>query len=156
MAAVLLGGVEARAQTETTPVWSTTMLVASTAGNQYGYDNDGGSLADDDFEYGSPAVTYTVNAVAVTAIRVVLTVDMTGLPETDTLTLELGGHVFPFSARISGGARQWYWTTPAELDDPATEFPVGATVTACLRTATQTCPAGSIEPPSADRSGPRR
>ena len=148
VAAVLLGGVEAHAQTDTTPVWSTTMLVASTGGNSHGYHSSVGSLAEEEFEYGS--VTYTVQNLSVSMQRVDFTVNKGGLPTTDTLTLELGGHEFPFSARASGGTRQWFWTTPPELDDPATEFPVGATVTACLRTATQTCPAGRIEPPSTE------
>ncbi len=129
----------------TTPVWSTTMLVASTAGlNGFGYGSSkpASSIADDDFDYGS--VTYTVSTIEVTADEVQFIVDRGGLPTTDTLTLELGGHVFPFSERTSGSVRQWIWTTPTALDDPATEFPVGATATACLRTATQTCPAGRI------------
>ena len=49
-----------RAAGASTPVWSTTMLVASTAGRKrFGYsaDNPASSIADDDFDYGS--VTYT-------------------------------------------------------------------------------------------------
>ena len=148
VAAALLGGVQAHAQTDTTPVWSTTMLVASTGGKNHGYYSSVGSLAEEEFEYGS--VTYTVQNLSVSMQKVDFTVNKGGLPTTDTLTLELGGHEFPFSARASGGTRQWFWTTPTALDDPATEFPVGATVTACLRTATQVCPAGRIDPPSTD------
>ena len=137
-----------RAAGASTPVWSTTMLVASTAGrNRYGYSaaNSTGSLADGDFDYGS--VTYTVSSLEVTTGEVGFTVDRNGLPTTDTLTLELGGHVFPFSERTSTSTRQWIWTSPTALRPPATEFPVGATVTACLRTATQTCPTGRIDLP---------
>ena len=134
-----------RAAGASAPVWSTTMLVASTASRTFGYDAIDGSLADVDFEYGSR--TYTVVGLYLNASRVTLTVDAIGLPQTDTLTLELGGQVFPFSARTGGAQRQWFWTTPPALDDPGTEFPVGATVTACLRTATQTCPTGRIDLP---------
>ena len=42
----------------------------------------------------------------------------------------------------------WYWNPPDDLDEPETEFPVGTTATACLRTATQTCPAGRIDLPT--------
>ena len=137
-----------RAAGASAPVWSTTMLVATTAGrNRFGYShlNSASSIADDDFDYGS--VTYTVSSLEVATGRVALTVDRNGLPTTDTLTLELGGHVFPFSERTSGSVRQWFWTTPTALKPPGTEFPVGATATACLRTATQTCPAGRIDLP---------
>ena len=73
------------------------------------------------------------------------------LPTDDALTLELGGHALASSDRITigiGGGRTWYWAVPDALDDLATEFPVGSTATVCLRTATQTCPAGRIVTPS--------
>ena len=140
-----------RAAGSTAPVWSTTMTVG-VSGGHYGYspDQDRGTLNDDDFEYGSPAVEYTVNRLSVGTKGVVqFTVNKAGLPTTDTLTLELGGHEFPFSARtLESGNRSWSWDSPTALDDPATEFPVGATATVCLRTATQTCPAGRIDLPT--------
>ena len=131
-------------------VWSTTMLVASTSGGHfYGYETDPsyGSLADDDFEYGSPAVTYTVTFLIVGTTSVTFNVDSAGLPQSDTLTLELGAHEFAFSDSANS-ATTWTWHVPSELDDPATEFPGGATATVCLRTDTQTCPAGRIDLPA--------
>ena len=137
------------AETDTAPVWSTTLTVG-VDGGAYGHKDGEGTLGDDDFEYGSPAVTYTVSILTVSTGSVQFRVNKEGLPTADTLTLELGGHEFPFSARFNaGGTLVWYWNVPDALDDPATEFPVGATATACLRTATQTCPAGRIVTPSA-------
>ena len=133
---------------DSTPVWSTTLTVGESS-SSYGYTDGEGTLDDDDFEYGS--VTYTVTRLRVATADVVFRVNKTGLPAGDTLTLELGGHEFPFSARIytsSVVASIWYWNVPSELDDPPTEFPVGTTATACLRTATQACPAGRIDLPA--------
>ena len=136
-----------RAAGASTPVWSTTLTVGK-SGNRYGYKDGQGALGDDDFEYGS--VTYTVSILGVATGDVQFRVNREGLPTADTLTLELGGHEFPFSARVNpGGTLVWYWNPPDDLDDPETEFPVGTTATACLRTATQTCPAGRIDLPAA-------
>ena len=135
----------------TDPVWSTTMTVGEVKTVEHGYHGPSGigALDDDDFEYGSPAVTYTVQRLDVGTNTILFLVDKAGLPEADTLTLELAGHEFAFSARDSENStgRVWVWLTPDELDEPATEFPVGATATVCLRTATQVCPAGRIVTP---------
>ena len=139
------------AASDTAPVWSTTMTVGNTGllKNGYNASSMAGMLDDDDFEYGSPAVNYTVQLIDVATQSVLFLVDTNGLPTTDTLTFELGGHAFPFSLRGTGsGPRQWVWTTPDDLDDPNTDIPVGATATLCLRTATQTCPMGRIDLPA--------
>ena len=131
-------------------VWSTTMTVAEIQAGEHGYSSSAmkGELGDDDFEYGSPAVTYTVDVLTVGTRAVSFIVDSAGLPESDTLTLELAGHEFPFSARRSfSDTTNWFWESPDELDHPATEFPVGTTATVCLRTEAQTCPSGDIMTP---------
>ena len=136
------------------PVWSATMTAGDTQAG-HGYDATVtpaiGMLDDDDFDYGStPATAYRVLAIDVASNVVRFVVDGL-LPTDDALTLELGGHALASSDRITigiGGGRTWYWAVPDALDDLATEFPVGSTATVCLRTATQTCPAGRIVTPS--------
>ena len=136
----------------TDPVWSTTMTVAEIRANWHGYLSSEmkGALDDDDFEYGSPAVSYTVQQLAVGTNTVSFIVDQAGLPESDTLTLELAGHEFPFSARnqlTTDTATRWFWGTPEELDRPTVNFPVGTMAPVCLRTATQVCPSGDMMTP---------
>ena len=133
-------------------VWSTTLTVGILEGavDNYGYaspdepsDESIGSLTDTDFEYRS--ITYEVDLVVVsTRGEALFAVDIAGLPEEDTLTLEINGHEFPFEDRESGSSsRGWIWDAPEELDEPATEFPVGSTATVCLRTTGQMCPSGN-------------
>ena len=130
-------------------VWSTTLTVGNHmtgSGNYYGYlsESSTGSLTDTDFEYRS--TTYAVDLVTVnTQGEVYFFVDLAGLPEEDTMTLEINGHEFPFEDRESESSNlAWVWDAPEELDEPATEFPVGSMATVCLRTATQVCPTGGI------------
>ena len=137
----------------TAPVWSATMTAGDTQAG-HGYDRTDldaptiGALDDDNFDYGSSSYGVLAIDVATNVVRFV--VAETGLPTNEILTLELGGHALAFSDRHNAisGQSQWYWAVPAELDDPATEFPVGSTATVCLRTATQVCPAGRIVTPN--------
>ena len=90
------GSVRVRVQAQTPdPVWAAAMTVGET---QYGHGyepDEGGSLSDDDFEYSS--ATYTVNYVELdVSYGVSFGVLEDGLPEEDTLTLEIDGHAFPF------------------------------------------------------------
>ena len=140
----------AAAQT-TDPVWSTVMTVGTTGYGGHGYDVDedeGGSLTDDDFEYSS--ATYTVTDVELDVFfGVSFGVLEEGLPEEDTLTLEIDGHAFPFEDRTlgEGGSALWVWAVPTGLDaDDNADLPIGSQVAVCLRTATQVCP---TEVPSA-------
>ena len=141
---------------DTAPVWSATM----TAGNTqvgHGYDATnapdtpaiGGLDADGNFDYGS--TSYQVLAIDVATNNVVrFVVSPIELASDETLTLEFGGHALPFSDRIAAVSilGSVIWAVPAALDDLENEFPVGSTATVCLRTATQTCPAGLIVTPS--------
>ena len=137
----------------TDPVWSATMTAGDTQAG-HGYDRTDldaptiGALDDDNFDYES--ISYGVLAIDVATNVVRFVVAEAGLPTNEILTLELGGHALAFSDRHNdiSSQSQWYWTVPAELDDPATEFPVGSTATVCLRTATQVCPAGRIVTPN--------
>ena len=114
--------------------------------NGYQRSSNKGALDDDDFEYGS--LSYTVQQLAVGTKSVSFIVDSAGLPESDTLTLELAGHEFPFSARRSfSDTTNWFWESPDELDHPATEFPDGTMATVCLRTEAQMCPSGDMMTP---------
>ena len=135
----------------TDPVWSTTMTVAEIEADEHGYSSSDmkGELGDDDFVYGSPAVTYTVQRLSAATTAVTFIVDQAGLPESDTLTLELAGHEFPFSAReAASSTTTWFWEIPNEWDNSgANEFPVGTMATVCLRTATQVCPSGDMMTP---------
>ena len=134
------------------PVWSTVMTVGTTGYGGHGYDVDedeGGSLTDDDFEYSS--ATYTVTDVELDVFfGVSFGVLEEGLPEEDTLTLEIDGHAFPFEDRTpeEGGSTLWVWAVPTGLDaDDNADLPIGSQVGVCLRTATQVCP--TTEVPSA-------
>ncbi|WP_420636493.1 fibronectin type III domain-containing protein [Candidatus Palauibacter sp.] len=56
------------------------------------------------------------------------------------MTLEIDGHEFPFGDRKSESTdKTWVWDAPADLHDPATNFPVGSTVLVCLRTEGEVC-----------------
>ena len=127
------------------PVWSTVMTVGTTGYGGHGYDVDedeGGSLTDDDFEYSS--ATYTVTFVELDVFfGVSFGVLEEGLPEEDTLTLEIDGHAFPFEDRTleEGGSGLWVWAVPTGLDaDDNADLPIGSQVVVCLRTAAQVCP----------------
>ena len=127
------------------PVWSTVMTVGTTGYGGHGYDVDedeGGSLTDDDFEYSS--ATYTVTFVELDVFfGVSFGVLEEGLPEEDTLTLEIDGHAFPFEDRTlgEGGSDLWVWAVPTGLDaDDNADLPIGSQVAVCLRTAAQVCP----------------
>ncbi len=127
------------------PVWSTVMTVGTTGYGGHGYDVDedeGGSLTDDDFEYSS--ATYTVTFVELDVFfGVSFGVLEEGLPEEDTLTLEIDGHAFPFEDRTpeEGGSDLWVWAVPTGLDaDDNADLPIGSQVGVCLRTAAQVCP----------------
>ena len=123
--------------------WSTTLTVGNhfTTTHLYGYiQRATGSLTDEDFEFGSNSYVVTVVAVS-TEGTVVLYLDRIGLPTEDFMTLEIGGHEFPFADRKSESADAvWVWDAPADLHDPATNFPVGSTATVCLRSEGQMCP----------------
>ena len=57
------------------------------------------------------------------------------------MTLEIDGHEFPFEDRKSESTdKTWVWDAPADLHDPATNFPVGSTATVCLYTEGNACP----------------
>ena len=123
--------------------WSTTLTVGNhfTTTHLYGYIwRATGSLTDQDFEFGSNS--YEVAVVAVnTDGTVVLYLDRIGLPTEDFMTLEIGGHEFPFADRKSESTdKSWVWDAPEDLHDPATNFPVGSTATVCLRSEGQVCP----------------
>ena len=135
------------------------MTVGDTQIGGHGYQEKGrgGSLSDDDFAYGLTATTYTtyvVEAVLVDAdfgVSFLVDIDPAGVPLDNTLTLEIGGHEFPFEDRNAFSSSTFlYWAVPAALDDLETEFPVGSTATVCLRTAAQVCPSGSIVTPTTD------
>ena len=121
--------------------WSTTLTVGHDflAFEHYGYYASVGSLTDEDFEYRS--ATYVVERVTVTTGReVFFNLDRSGLPTEDVMTLEIDGHEFPFEDRKSESTdKTWVWDAPADLHDPATNFPVGSTVLVCLRTEGQVC-----------------
>ena len=126
------------------------MTVAEIRDSEHGYSSSDmkGELGDDDFMYGSPAVTYTVQRLSAATASVEFIVDQAGLPESDTLTLEVAGHAFPFSARQPASiTTTWFWELPNEWDSSGNEFPVGTMVTVCLRTATQVCPSGDMMTP---------
>ena len=122
--------------------WSTTLTVGNDilAFEHYGYYASVGSLTDEDFEYRS--TTYVVEQVTVTTGReVFFNLHRSGLPTEDFMTLEIDGHEFPFGDRKSESTdKTWVWDAPADLHDPATNFPVGSTATVCLRTEGQVCP----------------
>ena len=123
--------------------WSTTLTVGNhfTTTHLYGYIwRATGSLTDQDFEFGSNSYEVTVVAVN-TDGTVVFYLDRIGLPTEDFMTLEIGGHEFPFADRTSESTDAvWVWDAPADLLDPATNFPVGSTAIVCLRSEGQMCP----------------
>ena len=127
--------------------WSTTLTVGNDflAFEHYGYYASVGSLTDEYFKYRS--ATYIVEQVTVTTGReVFFYLHRSGLPTEDFMTLEIDGHEFPFEDRKSESTdKTWVWDAPADLHDPATNFPVGSTATVCLRTDGQVCPTGSTD-----------
>ena len=129
--------------------WSTTLTVGNDflAAEHYGYYASVGSLTDPYIRYRS--ATYIVEQVTVTTGReVFFNLDRSGLPTEDFMTLEIDGHEFPFGDRKSESTdKTWVWDAPADLHDPATNFPVGSTVLVCLRTEGQVCPTdGNVAP----------
>ncbi len=129
--------------------WSTTLTVGNDflAAEHYGYYASVGSLTDQSFRYRS--ATYIVEQVTVTTGReVFFNLHRSGLPTEDFMTLEIDGHEFPFGDRKSESTdKTWVWDAPADLHDPATNFPVGSTATVCLRTEGQVCPTdGNVAP----------
>ena len=122
--------------------WSTTLTVGNDflAAEYYGYYASVGSLTDEDFEYVS--TTFVVEQVTVSTGReVFFHLDRSGLPTEDIMTLEIDGHEFSFADRKSESTdKTWVWDAPADLHDPATNFPVGSTATVCLRSEGQACP----------------
>ena len=111
--------------------WSTTLTVGHDflAAEHYGYYASVGSLSTDPyFRYRS--ATYIVEQVTVTTgLEVFFNLHRSGLPTEDFMTLEIDGHEFPFEDRKSESTdKTWVWDAPAELHDPATNFPVGSTV----------------------------
>ena len=127
--------------------WSTVMTVAEVfSGPSHGYsENNGGELADADFQYGS--ATYTVKEIYVTRFGdVSFRVDKSGLPQDEILTLVIDGHEFPFEDRrdSSSGASLWKWAVPEGLNDPENDLPVGNSVVVCLRNGTGVCPARAL------------
>ena len=160
---VTLSGVSSNAQLATDPTakgtienddwpplaWSTTLTVGNHefTTHLYGYIwGATGSLTDQHFEFGSNSYEVTVVAVN-TDGTVHFYLDRSGLPTEDFVTLEIDGHEFPFEDRTSESSDQgWVWEAPAELHDPATNFPVGSTVAVCLRSEGQVCPAGNASP----------
>ena len=132
-------------------VWSTTLTVGHDflATEHYGYYASVGSLSTDPyFRYRS--ATYNVEQVTVTTGReVFFYLDRSGLPTEDFMTLEIDGHEFPFADRKSESTdKTWVWDAPAELHDPATNFPVGSTVPVCLRTEGAVCSTDANAAPS--------
>ena len=121
--------------------WSTTLTVGNDllAPEYYGYHAWAGSLTDPYIWYRS--ATYMVEQVTVSTGReVFFHLDRSGLPTGDILTLEIDGHEFPFGDRKSESTdKTWVWDAPADLHDPATNFPVGSTVLVCLRTEGEVC-----------------
>ena len=132
-------GVPRQDPPSTDPVWATVMTVGAT-NYGHGYDvneDEGGSLTDDDFEYSS--TTYTVELIELDdSYAVSFRVDMDGLPEEATLTLEIDGLAFPFEDRSTGDTDLWEWAVPEDLSN--SDLPIGDRVVVCLRTATQVCP----------------
>ena len=131
--------------------WSTTLTVGHDflAAEHYGYYASVGSLTTDPyFRYRS--ATYVVEQVTVTTGReVFFYLDRSGLPTEDFMTLEIDGHEFPFGDRKSESTdKTWVWDAPADLHDPATNFPVGSTATVCLYTEGNACPTDGNAAPS--------
>ena len=148
-------------------VWTSTVVIENIGGGNLvgGYNTDatlvsnsttiavGGSLTDDDFDYSGS--TYTVKALFATTAEIVFVVEQAGLP--DTLTLELGNAggtwTIAFSDKTPATSTSTLWSfseTTVGSTDPYGSFDGGKVATACLRTATQTCPAARYsDPPSA-------
>ena len=130
--------------------WSTTLTVGNDflAFEHYGYYASVGSLTDPNFRYRS--ATYVVEQVTVTTGReVFFYLDRSGLPTEDFMTLEIDGHEFPFGDRKSESTdKTWVWDAPADLHDPATNFPVDSTATVCLYTEGNACPTDDNAAPS--------
>ncbi len=125
--------------------WSTVMTVAEVFGDSYGYsENNGGELADADFQYDS--ATYTVEEIFVSRFDGVrFQVDKEGLPEDEILTLVIDGHELPFSESELHEYGEWEWYDPPEgLNDPVNDLPVGEGVVVCLRNSTGVCPARAL------------
>ena len=125
--------------------WSTVMTVAEVFSDSYGYgENNGGELADADFQYDSAA--YTVEEILVSRYDGVrFQVDKEGLPEDEILTLVIDGHELPFSESDTHEYTEWEWDdVPEGLNDPVNDLPVGESVVVCLRNTTGVCPARAL------------
>ena len=124
--------------------WSTVMTVAEVFSDpSHGYsENNGGELADADFQYDS--ATYTVEGIYVTSfVGVSFRVDEEGLPQDEILTLVIDGHELPFSESDAYG-NEWEWDVPEGLNDLVNDLPVGNSVVVCLRNGTGVCPARAL------------
>ena len=109
----------------------------------HGYsENNGGELADADFQYDS--ATYTVEEIYVSSFESVsFRVDEEGLPQDEILTLVIDGHELPFSESDAYGD-EWEWDVPEGLNDLVNDLPVGNSVVVCLRNGTGVCPARAL------------
>ena len=150
---------QAQAQTETEPVWSTTMTVGETTvseGLGYSMDNEegiGGSLATDTFSYGDPPVTVQVTTLNVSQDDLFFSsrvgINFITLPS--DWVLVVAGESLPLSSSsyVHRGYRwtsSWLAENASSLDSSTyeTTLVVGETVAVCLRTPDQVCP-GEID-----------
>ena len=153
----VLSPTPALAQSNTEPLWSTTMTVGEGSGGSRGFYNFGtdlfGSLDDDDFmEGGNDTNVVQVNSGGV--VRFTLSRD---LSDRDSYILEFAGEELPLdeatNVNTSGGRLNLQWhanwvdSNAPSLDGSnyTTTLPNGARVPVCLRTAAQVCPAGASD-----------
>ena len=135
--------------------WSTTMTVGETTGLGRGYRSSGetrpgGSLVTDSFTTGG--VPYTVLRLEVSDHQSGVEFKLNSeLPSYADLTLEFAGETLPLASATNIGNQKRFhfndaWLTAnapsLSLANFETTLPVGAMVSACLRTATQVCPGG--------------
>ena len=150
---------QAQAQTETDPVWSTTMTVGDitvTEGRGYSIvpeEGVGGSVATDTFSYGDPPVAVRVVVLRVSQNDLFFSshvgITFTTLPS--DWVLVVAGESLPLSAASYDGSgyswpSSWLAANASSLDSSTyeTTLVVGETVAVCLRTPDQVCP-GEID-----------
>ena len=137
----------------TQPIWSTTLTVGDASDEEEGSYERGyrsgevGSLDDDEFDYGSPAVTYAVERLTASESGVVFEVTVSGL--STELILELAGETLPLNGamtvdegKLFAWGIQWLGMNAPTLtvDSFLQTLKTGREIPVCLRTATQICP----------------
>ena len=150
---------QAQAQTETEPVWSTTMTVGeATVSEALGYSIDSeegfaGSVVTNTFSYGDPPVAVVVESLVVSQIKLFSNPRVGASPHLlpSDWVLVVAGESLPLSAAdnlVSGyyWTPSWLATNAPSLDSSTyeTTLVVGETVAVCLRTPDQVCP-GEID-----------